>query len=146
MYTHIFTVFICLFFSSCSLSVFLSLSLSLTRPPFLPLSPLSKLLISEAPLWITVCECVCVCLHSVLKTVCTTDTDTFTQTHMIVSCYYVGSMLLFPRLSFSLAFHTHSVGFIRNTTRPFSFTPRLCCRNDQNRLLHLAEYIYTYIS
>lgn len=109
--THIFTVFICLFFFSLVLSVFLSL----TRPPFLPLSPLSKLLISEAPPWITEFVNVCVCLHSALKTVCTTDTDTLTQSHMIVSCYYVGSMLLFPRLFLSRLSHTHTVSVSSGT-------------------------------
>lgn len=82
-----------------------------------------------------VCECVCVfvwvtvsmsVIHAVFSAECK-----HTHSHMIVSCYYDGSVLLYPQtLSLSLSvslvfFHTHSVSFIRNITRP-SHSP-LCC-------------------
>lgn len=59
---------------------------------------------------------------------------------MLAACFYSPD-------SFSLAFHTHTrCRFHQEHTRPISFTSRLCCRNDCNRLLQLAEYIYMYIS
>lgn len=61
---------------------------------------------------------------------------------MLAACFYSPDSFC---LSLSPFTHTHGVGFIRNTPDP-SHSLRLCCRNDWNRLLQLAEYIYMYIS
>ncbi len=152
MYTHIFTVFIRLFFLSCSLSVCLSLSLSLSLSP----AHLSSLFLRSVNYWSVrrlcgsqfVNVCVCVFALSAKDSMYNRHGHAHTKSHdsLMLLCWQHAFIPQTLSLSLSLAFHTHSVGFIRNTTRPFSFTPRLCCRNDRKRLLQLAEYIYTYIS